>query len=80
MASAMKPIAWREVKGLSQAELGKRLGVAQASIARYESGRVPEPETVIRYYLATGGQVQPNDFFDLPDLPKLAAPPEEAAA
>lgn len=29
----------RESRGISQAELGRRLGVAQSNVARWESGR-----------------------------------------
>jgi transcriptional regulator with XRE-family HTH domain len=38
----------REQLGLTQEELGKRLGKSRPSIARYEAGDIPVPETVER--------------------------------
>ncbi|MDZ4254256.1 MAG: hypothetical protein U1A72_16940 [Sulfuritalea sp.] len=29
---------------------------------------IPEPEIMRRIYVVTGGRVQPNDFYDLPNL------------
>ena len=36
----------RERLGLTQTELGKRLGKSRPSIARYEAGDVPIPESI----------------------------------
>ncbi len=32
---------WREANGLTQAQLGKRLGVKDAAITKWEKGRIP---------------------------------------
>lgn len=75
---------WREKQGLSYRELNKLLGVSGNDTSRryclphgHPEYRIPRPSEMTRIYLATGGQVQPNDFYD---LPALAAQPEEAAA
>jgi hypothetical protein len=31
--------------------------------------RRPEPSVMIAIYVFTGGQITPNDFYDLPDIP-----------
>lgn len=50
-----KLIAVRRDLGLSQAEVGRRLGVGQSAIARIEGGeRDPRLSTLRRYALALG--------------------------
>ena len=50
----------RAERGLSQAELAKRLGVSQPAIAKLESGRVKnlQLETVVRWATALGGHIK----------------------
>jgi predicted transcriptional regulator len=43
-----------------------RLGVPAHTIYRYLAGRVPRPDIMSAVYKATGGKVQPNDFYELP--------------
>ena len=52
--------ALRAARGISQAELAKRIGVSQPAIARLESGRVKNLtiKTLARYAAALGGQVR----------------------
>jgi DNA-binding Xre family transcriptional regulator len=52
--------ALRVARGISQAELAKRIGVSQPAIARLESGRVKNLtiKTLARYAAALGGQVR----------------------
>lgn len=59
---------WREQQKLSVAQLGRLIGTAGVSAGRYCRGRVPDPKIVIAIYRATGGQVMPNDLYDLPVL------------
>jgi predicted transcriptional regulator len=50
--------ALRRSKGLSQAEVAKRIGVTQATVSRLESGsRVPDPDTIRRYVIAVEGSL-----------------------
>lgn len=65
----MKLKAWRIDRGLTQAEFAEAISVRTSAVSRYESGRVPGPEIVARIYLATGGRVQPGDFYNLPEVP-----------
>lgn len=46
----------RKQRGMSQAELGKRLGVTKQSVSRYETGRIPDVETVMKI----------SEIFDVP--------------
>jgi transcriptional regulator with XRE-family HTH domain len=65
---------WRRAKGLTQEDLGAKLGCEKPTVARYEAGtRIPERDTMRRIYVVTDGAVTPNDFYDLPDLNDLAA-------
>lgn len=54
-AAAMK--RFREQHGLSQAELGSRLGVSQASVSAYEAVRAPIPEEVFAQLIETAQDV-----------------------
>lgn len=53
--------------GITQAQFAEQIGCTQPAVARYVGGRVPEAPILKRIVEATGGEVQPNDFFDLPD-------------
>jgi hypothetical protein len=52
-------------------EFAGSIGVANGTVVhRYASGkRIPEPAVMARIVEATNGQVQPNDFYDVPDTP-----------
>ncbi len=45
-----------------------RIGVPPHTVYRYLAGRVPRPDIMCAVYKATGGKVQPNDFYELPAL------------
>jgi predicted transcriptional regulator len=62
----MKLADYLAQEGLSEAAFAERIGVTQAAVNRYKKDRVPEPEPMRAIVAATGGAVQPNDFFDLP--------------
>lgn len=42
---------------LSQAELAKKIGMAQSAIANYELGRMPKPEILEKIAEATGYKI-----------------------
>lgn len=68
----MRLVKWRKSRGLTQADLAAKLGVTQpyvSSMERAINPAVPGPPVMIALYELTGGAVQPNDFYDLPDLP-----------
>lgn len=65
----MKLGDWRRREAMTQPDLAIALDVTLSSVARYETGtRMPEPDVMRRVYVVTDGSVQPNDFYDLPDL------------
>jgi hypothetical protein len=64
---------WISDRKLSWAEAGRRIGVSTSEARHFAHGRVPRKPTMQRIYLATGGQVTPNDFYDLPKLPETRA-------
>lgn len=68
----MKLADWRRTKGWTQQELADELGCTISTVARYEGGtRDPEPVTKERIFLLSGGEVEPNDFYDLPRWRRL---------
>jgi len=74
--------SYRERERLSRAELAARLGVSVITVSRYERGlRRPTRTVMSRIVAATGGAVQPNDFYDAPgECQAPAAQAQEAAA
>lgn len=73
----MKLADWRRRKNLTQQQLADELGCIVTTIARYETGlRRPDGPAMIRIYQLTDGQVEPNDFYE---LPALRAPERKAA-
>jgi len=71
---------WRQKSGLTQHQLAERVGVTQAAVSNYERGVIPKKEEAIKFYLLSGGDVQPNDFYDLPPLLGNDDRKEEVAA
>jgi transcriptional regulator with XRE-family HTH domain len=66
---------WLRSNKVSQASLGAKVGITQVTVSRICKGDYPGAETMYRIALATGGSVQPNDFFDgLPASPTEAKP------
>ncbi len=65
----MKLADWLLANNVSHQAFGDRIGKSQAAVSRYAAGlRRPDDETLIKIYVATDGDVTPNDFVDLPDL------------
>lgn len=61
---------------LTEAEFGRRADLETSTVHRAANGKVmPSEVTMRRIIAATGGLVQPNDFFDLPVPTSEAAPP-----
>lgn len=60
---------WRKANGVTQAELGKKLGVGDAAITKWEKGRVPA-ERVLSVAEETG--IPPHmlrpDLYPVPSL------------
>lgn len=54
-----------KAKKISQAKFARRCNLSRAAICRLVDGnRYPSAETMRRIFLATEGQVKPNDFFN----------------
>ena len=65
---------WRKAKGWTQRELALVLQVSTPSVASWEQRlKVPAAQHLVRIYCLSDGAVQPNDFYDLPDLSAPAA-------
>lgn len=75
----MKPVtfklkAWREAEGLTQEAAADKLGVVRRTWHMWENGNgVPSEGLMVRLYVLTRGAVEPNDFYDLPLLPRNRA-------
>jgi hypothetical protein len=62
---------WLHRNGLGVREFGEMVDCCWSSISRFCcGGRIPRHDLMVRIYVATNGEVQPNDFFDLPKLPQ----------
>lgn len=61
----MKLAEWRKHARLTQAEMAALVGVAnRETIARYEAGRMPRRDVLIKIMRLTHGLVTPNDFVE----------------
>lgn len=70
----MRLSEWRQIDRRTQAGVALELGVAVSTVASWEQRtKVPGVAYMIEIYRMTGGAVQPNDFYDLPDLSAPAA-------
>lgn len=79
----MKLAAWRRREGLTQQELAARLGVSQPYVSLMERAtnpRIPDHPLMAKIYLLSRGDVQPNDFYELPRLPRIEAAQRRRAA
>ena len=62
----MKLSIWRKAQGLTLAEVAERVDVTEVTLSRYERGeRIPAREIMPKIVEATGGAVQPNDFYSV---------------
>lgn len=67
---------WLHRNDINTLQFASRIGCCWSSISHFCAGkRTPSYELMRRIYVETGGEVQPNDFYDLPALPA-----QEAAA
>ena len=76
----MKLAAWRIGKDKTQEWVADQLGVSQPHVSKMEQARnpaVPGAKVIIKAYIMSDGEITPNDWFDLPKLPRERA--EEAA-
>lgn len=67
----MRLVAWRKKMGWTQTQLAEKLGVTQpyvSSMERAVDPAVPNTSIMGRIFELSEGQVEPNDFYALPDL------------
>ncbi|EHM01203.1 DNA-binding helix-turn-helix protein [Acetobacteraceae bacterium AT-5844] len=58
---------WMAREGLSNQDMGQRLGRAANSVSRWRNGtRLPRPSDLVAIARVTGGEVTANDFFHAP--------------
>lgn len=67
---------------LTIGEFARRIQVrSHTTVHRYKRGeKIPRRDVMRRIYIATGGSVAPNDFYDLPEVPAERARRAEAGA
>lgn len=64
---------WRKRKRLTQGELAAALGCSQPYISQIERAThplIPGRELMQRIFALTDGEVEANDFYDLPAMPQ----------
>ena len=69
----MKLIDYLNSQKLTQAAFARILNDSPQNVSRYVGGRKPDDEKMQAIIDATGGLVQPNDFYDVvlpPSVPK----------
>jgi hypothetical protein len=74
---------WLTLNNVNVEDFAKTVGTSAVSIYRFCSGQhIPGREIMARIYTATGGEVQPNHFYSLPDIEKteLAQVPPDPVA
>ena len=67
----VKLAKWRKLRGMTQAQLGAAIECSQPYVSQMERANdpiVPGGDLMARIYSLTDGQVQPNDFYELPRL------------
>lgn len=67
---------------LTIGEFARRIQVrSHTTVHRYKRGeKIPRRDVMRRIYIATGGNVAPNDFYDLPEVPAARVERLEAGA
>ena len=79
----MKLAKWRNQEGMTKADLAGELGCSQSYVSQIERARdpiIPGPGIMCVIYVLTSGQVQPNDFYDLPQCGTTSDDDEQASA
>lgn len=72
---------WRLEQGLTLDAAAAGVGSFRGTWYDWETGRrIPDREYMPKVYRFTRGAVQPNDFYDLPDLDQPALPLGDAPA
>jgi transcriptional regulator with XRE-family HTH domain len=61
----MKLKDYRTAKGMTLSDFGKLIGVAEATVSRYEAGRLPEKRILERICEVTCGDVGLHDFYNV---------------
>jgi len=68
-------LSWLKANAVTYEQFGERIERDHSAVARYVAGKsIPSPTTMVRIYVETRGEVQPNDFYDLPDLAGVIPP------
>jgi hypothetical protein len=63
---------------LTQGQFGAMVRAAQPAVSRWVRGvRIPQKLEMGRIFAATNGEVDANDFFDLPKPRKCDCPPKK---
>jgi transcriptional regulator with XRE-family HTH domain len=72
---------WMTANGLDDETLAEKANVTRATISRLRRGKQkPGDQLAATLFSLTGGQVTPNDFYDLPELPEGCRPNSQEAA
>lgn len=72
----LKLAEWRKREGKTQEWVAAELGCTQPYISQIERATqpiIPGAEVMERIFLLTNGEVEPNDFYDVPRWRRLLA-------
>ena len=64
----MKPDEYLEKNKLLQKEFADMLGKSKVYVHRLIKGAIPTKEDMELIVRVTNGEIQPNDFYDLPEF------------
>ncbi len=63
----MKLSIWLKNKNFTRQSFATRLGVSKSMMTKWcNGGAMPRADAMVMIYRLTGGDVAPNDFYDLP--------------
>lgn len=71
----MKLKEWLILRGLSQSDFARMVTAPVSSINRILKGqKIPMHDLAVRIYFVTHGAVQPNDYYNLTEVPPEVRP------
>lgn len=70
----MKLAAWLEKTDTKDNEFARRIDVSRVTLFRFKTGRrIPDQKKMEKIHTETGGEVAPNDFYNIAQPERVAS-------